>query len=197
MPTVVLVLAITQAVAAEAIADWPCEQPYLGTLTAQDLGDGLPAPPAGDWHADATVSKAVAAATDPEFPAPHGAAAIEALAQEASAERMHVMGLTLAGIVEETNSLRAFLLEGIRNSVIKARVLEAAVAENDAALAALPAAGGSEAETKKREEVAQARFWNLRSLDQANDGAELLCKRLAYLDKKTRALADAVKAQAQ
>jgi hypothetical protein len=190
-----LVFAAAQA-AADEIADWPCEQPYLEKLTPQDLGDGLPAIPAEDWHADARVSKTVEAATDPEWPAPHGATEIAALAHDAGSDRARAMGLVLAGIVDETNSLRAFLVEGIRASVIKARVLEGSVADNDAALAALPA-GGSDADAKKREDIRQARFWNMRSLDDAKDGATLLCKRLAYLDKKTRALADSVRTQAQ
>jgi hypothetical protein len=192
-----VVLSLMRAAAAEDIPDWPCEQPYVERLALANTGEAWPFPASWlSWLDYAEVRRIVTLASDPENPAARGIAEIEAFKATDGMDQIDGLALVLAGILDETNSLRAFLLEGIRANVVKARVLQSVVADNDAALAALPA-GGAEADAVKREEVTQARFWNMRSLDEAKDGAELLCRRLAYLDRKTRTLADAVRARAR
>jgi hypothetical protein len=193
---VVVGLGVVRIAMAADVADWPCQQPMTGKLSVRDLGDGLPAAPADDWRADARVSDVVKDATDPEYPAAHGAAEIESFARAVGADRDHAMALVLAGIVDETNNLRAILIDGIRDNVIRAKMLSDVVAENEAALAAISEAG-SDADAKNREDIAQAKFWNVRSLNKAKDDAEFLCHRLAYLDKKTHQLADAIRTESQ
>ena len=90
-------------------------------------------------------------------------------------------------------AIRAFVIEGVRDFVLRAKILRDAVSRNDAALAALPAEIGPGMEAHRRA-YAQARLLNARSMDDAMEEAEFLCHRYGYLDRKLRELTAAIRA---
>lgn len=183
----------TAPVAAEEIRDWPCDVALADRFVPAEVwGSALPAAPPGDWREDPAVREVVEFAANPENPPSQGAKKIAAFAAPLGAGREQRLLLVFAGLLEQFNLLRGFVIEGVRDFVLRARILRDAVAENDAAIAALPADGGAEVEERRRG-YAEARSWDARAMDDAMEEAEFLCRRYAYLDEKLRRLTEAVR----
>jgi hypothetical protein len=188
---------IAPAVAQE-IRDWPCPQP-LALRFAPDAvwGGALPAALPEGWRDDAAVRAVVEFAANPENSPGEGAREIAAFAEELgaaelgaedlAADRRDRLMLVFAGLLEKFDTLRGFLVGGVRDFVLRAKILRDSVAQNDAALAALPADGSAGSEEERRGYL-EARFWDQRNLDDALEEAEFLCHRYAYLDEKLRRL---------
>jgi hypothetical protein len=178
---------------AEEIPNWPCDLPLADRFVPAEVwGAVLPAAPQGDWREDAAVREVVEFAANPENPPSQGAKKIAAFAAPLGAEREQRLLLVFAGLLEHFDLLRGFVIEGVRDFVLRARILRDAVAENDAAMAALPADGGTEVEERRRG-YAEARSWDARAMDDAMEEAEFLCHRYGYLDEKLRRLTEAVR----
>lgn len=176
------------AQAADALKDWPCKEPLVAPLTAAmvwpaghgRLPDALP--PDRAWEADPPVRAVVEYAASPENSAGFGGDAIARLASEPGRDRQATLTLALSGVVDLTNRLRAIMVDGIGVNVARSHVLADVI---DASAAEPPA-------TTDPAEIRQARFWNLRRLDKAEDDARMLCRRIAYTERKLRALAEAI-----
>jgi hypothetical protein len=184
----------TAAVAAEEIRDWPCDTPLAERFgPTQVWGGDLPSPLPEGWRQDPGVREVVEFAANPENPPGQGARQIAAFAAPLGAEREQRLLLVFAGLLERFNLLRGFVIEGVRDFVLRAKILREAVAQNDAALAALPADGGARVEAQ-RQAYAGARSLDARSMDDAMEEAEFLCRRYGYLDRKLRELTAAIRA---
>ena len=129
---------------------------------------------------------------NPENPPSQGAKKITAFAASLGAGREQRLLLVFAGLLEQFNLLRGFVIEGVRDFVLRAKILREAVAQNNRALAALPADGAAEVEERRRGYL-EARAWDVRSMDDAMEEAEFLCHRYAYLDRKLRQLTKTVR----
>jgi hypothetical protein len=183
----------TAAVAAEEVRDWPCELPLAERFQpAQVWGKDLPRSLPEGWRQDPGVREVVEFAVNPENPPGQGAKRIAAFAP-LGAERKERLLLVFVGLLEQFNLLRGFVIEGVRDFVLRAKILREAVAQNDAALAALPADGGARVEAQRRA-YARARSLDARSMDDAMEEAEFLCRRYGYLDRKLRELTAAIRA---
>lgn len=183
----------TPPAVAEEIRDWPCDLPFAERFVPAEVwGVALPTAAPGDWREDPGVREVVEFAADPENPPSQGAKKITAFAAPLGAGREQRLLLVFAGLLEQFNLLRGLVIEGVRDFVVRAKILREAVAQNDAALAALPAAGGTEVDERRRGYL-EARSWDLRSMDDAMEEAEFFCHRYAYLDKKLRQLTKAVR----
>jgi hypothetical protein len=180
--------------AAEEIRDWPCDAPLAERFDpVQVWGSPLPSSLPEGWRQDPGVREIVEFAANPENPPGQGAKEIVAFAAPLGAEREERLLLLFAGLLDQFNLLREFALEGVRDFVLRAKILRDAVAQNDAALAALPADGGPRMEAQRRA-YAQARSLDARSMDDALEEAEFLCRRYGYLDSKLRELTAAIRA---
>jgi hypothetical protein len=93
-------------------------------------------------------------------------------------------------LLGKCNLLREFALEGVRDFVLRAKILGDAVAQNDAPLAALATEGGARVEAQRRA-YAQARSLDARSMEEA---ILILCRCYGYLDRKLRELTAAIRA---
>jgi hypothetical protein len=192
MPLAVAVWAALPA-SAEEIRDWPCEEPLAERFVAQEVWGGpLPGPLPTDWRDDGAAAEVVAFAASPENRPTTGAAAIEDLAARLGAERQEVLLAVFAGLLDEFNALRGYVMGGVRDFVVRAKILQEAIDANEAALAALPQAGGPEAE-RQRDGYREARAFDARNQDDALEEAEFLCRRYAYLEEKLRHLAEAIR----
>jgi hypothetical protein len=180
--------------AAEEIRDWPCEAPFAERFDpVQVWGSPLPSSLPEGWRRDPGVRELVEFAANPENPPAEGAKQIVAFAAPLGTEREQRLLLLFAGLLDKFNLLREFVLEGVRDFVLRAKILRDAVAQNDAALAALSAEGGARVEAQRRA-YSQARSLDARNMDDAMEEAEFLCRRYGYLDRKLRELTAAIRA---
>lgn len=191
----------SSAQAAEPLKDWPCKEPLVAPLTAAMVWpdrhpEALAALPAERaWEADPRVRDLVEYAVNPENTPALGADAIARFASDAAAagrDRRAELTLALSGVVDLTNRLRGIMVEGVGLNVVRSKILAEEVNANSAALTQVSGntAGPSTAPTSA--DVRQARFWNLRRLDKAEDDAAMICRKLAYSERKLRTLAQAV-----
>jgi hypothetical protein len=179
--------------AAEEIRDWPCDAPLAERFDpVQVWGSPLPTSLPEGWRQDPGVREVVEFAANPENPPAHGSKQIVEFAAPLGADREERLLLLFAGLLDKFNLLREFALEGVRDFVLRAKILRHAVAQNDAALAAL-AGGGARVEAQRRA-YSQARSIDARSMDDAMEEAEFLCRRYGYLDRKLRELTAAIRA---
>ncbi len=129
----------TAPAVAEEIRDWPCDLPLAERFVPAEVWDAaLPTAAPGDWREDPGVREVVEFAANPENPPSQGAKKITAFAASLGAGREQRLLLVFAGLLEQFNLLRGFVIEGVRDFVVRAKILREAVAQNDAALAALP-----------------------------------------------------------
>jgi len=178
---------------AEEIRNWPCALPLAERFVPEEVwGAALPAPLPAGWRSDAAAAEVVAFAANPENPPAQGEARIAAFAGRLSAGRQPALLDVFAGLLEEFNALRGFVIEGVRDFVVRAKILQEAIDKNEAALAALPADGGPEVE-QLRNGYLDARAFDARSQDDALEEAEFLCRRYAYLEQKLRRLTAALR----
>ena len=126
---------------AEEISDWPCDAPFAERFDpVQVWGTALPRPLAEGWRQDAAVREVVEFAANPENPPRQGTKRIaEFAAPLGGAEREERLMLVFAGLLDRFNLLRGFVIEGVRDFVLRAKILHEAVDRNEAAAAALPA----------------------------------------------------------
>jgi hypothetical protein len=185
-----VVLSIAPATA-EKISDWPCDVPLAERFDPVHVwGSALPRPLAKRWRQDAAVREVVEFAANPENPPRQGAKRIAAFAAPLAAERDERLMMVFAGLLDQFNLLRGFVIEGVRDFVLRAKILRAAIHRNEAAVAALPA----EAREEQRQDYLEARSWDARRMDDALEEAEFLCRRYGYLDKKLRELTARIRA---
>jgi hypothetical protein len=186
-----VLLAIAPA-SAEEIRDWPCDAPLAERFDpAKVWGSALPRTLPDDWRQDAAVREVVEFAANPENPASQGAKRIARFAAPlGGAEREQRLMLAFAGLLDQFNLLRGFVIEGVRDFVLRAKILREAVDRNEAAAAALPA----EANEEQRRGHLEAGAWDARRMDDALEEAEFLCHRYDYLDKKLRELTAGIRA---
>ena len=186
-----VLLAIAPA-SAEEIRDWPCDAPLAERFDpVQVWGSALPGPLPGDWRQDAAVREVVEFAANPENPASQGTKRIAGFAAPLGrADREQRLMLVFAGLLEQFNLLRGFVIEGVRDFVVRAKILREAVDRNEAAAAALP----TEAREEQRRGHLEAGAWDARRMDDAIEEAEFLCHRYGYLDKKLRQLTAGIRA---
>ena len=173
---------------AEEIVDWPCEAPYAEAFAPEAAwGESLPGPLPADWRADGQASRVVGFAADPENGLEAGRKRIAdfAGATPDPERRRDALLAVYAGLIESFSRQRGFLLEGVRDNILRAKVLNEVVEANKARAASL--GEGPEAE-KLRAQLAVARRTDFRNMDTAVEAAEFICHRYAYLDEKLRAL---------
>ena len=182
------------AAAEEAICDWPCKTSYAEKFVPEEIWGGrLPGPLPGNWNADAGVRDVVAFAANPENTPNQGGAEIQAFAERLGSDRRGPLLGVFAGLLEEFDTQREIVIEGVRDLIVRAKIIRELVEKNEAALAALPADAGPEVE-QQRKGHQEARFWNARNMDDALDGARFLCRRYGYLEEKLRRLSAAIRA---
>jgi hypothetical protein len=186
-------IACAASTEAEEIRDWPCDAPLAERYEpTQVWGGALPRPLPERWRDDAAVREVVEFAANPENPPGPGAKRIAAFGAPLGAEREERLMMVFAGLLDQFNLLHGFVIEGVRDFVLRAKILREAIERNEAAVAALPPEGKAEVETQRRGYL-EARFWDARRMDDALEEAEFLCRRYAYLDEKLRRLTEAVR----
>jgi len=171
---------------AREIENWPCKRPYAEEIPASAVWQNAPALDE-TWRDDAPVSALVDFAINPENRPARGQEAIAAYAAGIAGDRRPAMIRVFSGLLAETNSLYRITVVGIRSFILRAKILNEEVQQTDAQLAALPS------DDAARGDLKQARFWNFRNLDDAEEEAEFLCRRLNYMEFKLRSLTETLR----
>jgi hypothetical protein len=190
-PSFCLVVLGAAPAVAEEIRDWPCDAPLTERFDpVQVWGSALPRPLAEGWRHDAAVRNVVEFAANPENPPDQGAKRIAAFAAPLGTEREERLMMVFAGLLDRFDLLRGFVVEGVRDFVLRAKILREAIEWNEAAVSALP----PQAREEQRRAYLEARSWDARQMDDALEEAEFLCRRYGYLDKKLRELTAGIRA---
>jgi hypothetical protein len=107
--------------AAEEIRDWPCDAPLAESFDpVQVWGSPLPGSLPEGWRQDPGVRELVEFAANPENPPGQGAKQIVTFAAPLGAEREERLLLLFAGLLDQFNLLREFVIEGVRDLVLRA-----------------------------------------------------------------------------
>ena len=122
--------------------------------------------------------------------APPGSQADRGVRRPLGAEREERLLLVFAGLLDQFNLLREFVIEGVRDFVLRAKILRDAVVGTMRRCAALPpeARGGAAPGLRSSPRL------DARRMDDAMEEAEFLCRRYGYLDRKLRELTAAIRA---
>lgn len=186
----ILTLALAVGAArADEVVDWPCKAPYAASFAPEDVWGGpLPAALPADWRGDEEASRVVRFAADPENGPDAGRERIADLAKAAGERRRDVLLDVYAGLLEEFDRQRGFIIDGVRDRVVRAKILQQTIEDSKAQAEAL----GDDPQGL-RPKLAAARKIDFRSMDEAMDAASFTCRRYGYLDTKLRALADEIR----
>jgi len=181
------------------LKDWPCPAPFAARLTPEALWPtALPGtvPSTETWKADPKARAIVEFVASPENSPRAGTQYIEDFAKANGGIRPDLAMLVLSGVVERANRMRDILIEGIHTAVVRSHILAGAVQQNDEHLTQAQQQPSDDPagqpEAIRPDEIKKARLANLRSLDNAGDGADMLCHRYSYDESKAKALAAAL-----
>lgn len=173
--------------------DWPCGSARSESFAPEVVWGGpLPAPLGTDWRAEPRVLAVVEHAANPENRPAMGERRIAEFAQSLEGDRAGPLMQVYAGLLDEFSTLRRFLTDGITDYVLRARIIDAEVRANRAAIAALQGDTSAAAKTA-RDGIRPALDVNERLLDDVEEEAEFFCRRYDYLTRKLGKLTEAIR----
>jgi len=178
-----------------ALSEWPCATPFAGPLAPGMLWPGATPEPENAWHDNLAARHLVDFLTASENSPAMGEREIADFTAQNGLVTGETALLVVSGMVERGNVLRRVLLKGIKDQIIRSHVLADVVAEDSRKLDAAEQQGTPDAQQAAA--IKEARRQNLAALDDADDTAEGLCRRLVYDEAKLRRLAVALKAHTQ
>ncbi|MBT4769395.1 MAG: hypothetical protein HOO00_02550 [Rhodospirillaceae bacterium] len=185
---VALALIASPAEAKKEIKNWPCKSALTDDIPASVIWN--PAPKLDpSWEEDEGVRKIVQYAIDPANPPSEGKDAIAEYAATLGADKDKRLVQVFTGLLAETNVFHTIVISGIRNFIIKAKILADVVAENDAEI------NDPNTSAQRKKDVEVARASNFHDMDDAEEEAEFLCHRYDYVEKKLGLLTDQLRAE--
>jgi len=183
-----LALTASPALAMKEIKNWPCESALTDEIPAEAVWSP---PPKLDpsWEEDEGVRKIVQYAVNPENPPGDGKDAIAEYAATLGADKDQKLVQVFTGLLSETNIFHTIVVSGIRNFIIKAKILQDEVKLNDSEI------NDPNVEPQRKKDVEVARASNFHNMDDAEEEAEFLCRRYDYVEKKLGLLTEQVRAE--
>jgi hypothetical protein len=174
--------------------DWPCQQPLVPSLAAAQVWSGPPLDGIGDWHAEPRVAALVQRVAPREVDAATGEKAIAAFVKDLAPEvRKRLVPLAFAGLLDETNRERGFLIERIKDLGERQRKLVEIIRKINADLDAIPPnATGDQA--AQRTDLENRRAFTTRSFDGVQRTMRYACEAPVTLDARLGAYARTLEA---
>jgi hypothetical protein len=171
--------------------DWPCQQRLVPSLTAAAYWNAPLPESLGDWQADPEIAAFVRRLAPRRVSADDGLSQIEGFARALSGNRPLRLALIFRGLLEETDSERATLIQQLKEIGRRQRELAERVAEFAAELNAIPpdAAGASAA---KRVDLQQRRDFTARNFEEIQHTIGYACELPVELDARLGAWARAL-----
>ena len=197
MAALAALFALAGAAAAQAAPpandpDWPCQQPFMPTLTAASFWSGPTA--AGDWHANDKVADLVREIAPRDVAAGDGVTAIGAFAKPLpAASRQQLLPLVFAGLVEATNEERNLLLTKLKEFGARQRNLSTLIGKLTAEHDAIPPDATGD-DGKRRADLAERMDYTIRAFDGMQRTIRYACEAPVALEGRLGAYARALEA---
>lgn len=167
--------------------DWPCVQRLVPTLTASTLWGGHDA--AGDWRTDPRLPAEASILARRALPAPAAATELDRFIMTIpEAERPAVLPQLFQGLVDETNTQRAEVIERLRDRARHQRLLTETVSRITGELRALPV----DALPATREEITVRRTLMIREYDEIERTIRYACEVPVQMEAKLGTLAQVI-----
>jgi hypothetical protein len=170
-------------------ADWPCQQRLVPVITAGTIWTGPPLEGIGDWQADPRVAALVNRISPRDVSAADGEKAIADFIERLHDEdRTRLVTLTFAGLLEQTNHQRQFLIERIEDLGERQHKLANLIAQIIAELDAIPPDAKGDA-AAQRADLEQRRAFTTRSFESVQRTMRYACEAPVQLDARLGAYA--------
>ncbi|MBU1209958.1 MAG: hypothetical protein KJ587_01635 [Alphaproteobacteria bacterium] len=182
--------------AEEANSNWPCVQRKVDKLTSAQIWDGPPVDDIRNWWEDKEVSKLVRYLISRRIPIEEAETAIAKFAGSTpeGPERDKRLTLLFAGILQESNSVRSSIVNGIERFQERQLARAAKLKEESSKLAELHkrrAAGEDVAdEINKAQELYD---WDARVFKEREDNIPLACEIPVEIEQRAFGLGRAIR----
>ncbi len=191
-------LSIATAWAARASDDddWPCQQPLVPVIAAATVWDGPSIEHIGDWRSEPAVAALVERISPRNVDEETGKAAIEDFIGKLPgdrAKREHLVTLAFAGLLEETNRERSFVINRIKELGERQQKVSALVARLTAEYDAIPPDAQGEQATR-RADLARRRAYIAQTFEEVQRTMRYACETPMTLDARLGAYARALQA---
>ena len=167
--------------------DWPCVQRLVPTLTTSTIWGGHEA--SGDWRADARVAAVVAAVAPRGVSAQDGVTRLDRfVATVPPPDRPVVLAQVFAGLVDETNTERAQVIERLHDIARRQRSITEMTSRITGELRALPA----DAPAAQSKEIIGRRGFLIREYEAIERTIRYACEAPVQMEAKLGTLAQAL-----
>ena len=175
--------------------DWPCQQRLVPKLTPAAYWNG-PLDMQGDWRADPAVAGLVRQLAPRPVTVEEGLAAIAAFTKTVSDDRTHRFALAFRGLLAETDSQRADLIEKLKQIGRRQRELAELAARLASELDAIPSDATGDA-AAKRTDLQQRHDFTTRNFEEIQRTIRYACEVPVRLDARLGAWARALQRAAE
>ena len=190
-----LAVALIAAAPQSEDPDWPCQQRLVPQLTPAAYWSG-PLDMQGDWQTDPAVAGLVRQLAPRRVTVEEGLTAIEAFAQTASDDRPRRLALVFRGLLAETDSQRADLIERLKQIGRRQRELAELAARLASELNAIPPVAAGDA-AAKRIDLQERHDFTMRNFEEIQRTIRYACEVPVHLDARLGAWARALQRAAQ
>ena len=176
--------------------DWPCQQRLVPVIAAATVWDGPSLDKIGDWRSEPAVAALVQRISPRSVDEAAGSAAIAAFVKELPSDRAareRLVTLAFAGLLEETNRERSFVINRIKELDERQQKVSALVARLTAEYDAIPSDAQGEAATR-RADLERRRTYVARTFDEVRRTMRYACEAPTALDARLGAYARALQA---
>jgi hypothetical protein len=190
-----LAVALIAAAPQSEDPDWPCQQRLVPQLTPAAYWSG-PLDMQGDWQTDPAVAGLVRQLAPRRVTVEEGLTAIEAFAQTASDDRPRRLALVFRGLLAETDSQRADLIERLKQIGRRQRELAELAARLASELNAIPPVAAGDA-AAKRIDLQERHDFTTRNFEEIQRTIRYACEAPVRLEARLGAWARALQHAAQ
>ena len=176
--------------------DWPCQQRLVPVIAAATVWDGPSLDKAGDWRSEPAVAALVERIAPRAIDEGTGSAAIADFVKELPndrAARERLVTLAFAGLLEETNRERTFVINRIKELDERQQKVSALVARLTAEYDAIPADAQGDLATR-RADLERRRTYIARTFEEVQRTMRYACEAPTVLDARLGAYARALQA---
>ena len=184
----IILLAGVTFLAAETEPDWPCVQRLVPRVSAGMVWSGPALENAPDWRSDLEVAKLAGELRDRALPMGEAEARVEAFADAQSADKDRRLTMLFAGILDNINTERSSVIDGIKRYARRQQALAARIESTLAEIDALPKVGGSAEEASRRLELNERNTWDSRIYEERERSLAYLCETPVLLEQRVFAL---------
>jgi hypothetical protein len=168
--------------------DWPCQQRLVPELAAATYWNGSMPDNLGEWRADPAVADLVRRLAPRRVSTEEGLRKIAAFARNTSSDRQRRLALVFRGLLDESNSERARLIEGLEEIGRRQHELADLVARLATELAAVPPDATGEA-AARRADLQQRHDFTARNFEEIQRTIRYACEIPVALDARLGAWA--------